>query len=183
MRVVEEKIGRYNGWNLRELRVERAAETASPDERETAALSELGAAREVEPTDEKEAAEAAEVQAKARAEQDAADARLKAELEAVAKARAAAKAEADAAEELELQERRRVLEAEHELQQFEAQRRPVERRRERRELCQRPDQLRAQAEEYMDPAAQEMKQGMLRKSFMPFRDTKEYSLIPQTMET
>ena len=61
---------------------------------------------------EKEAAEAAEVQAKARAEQDAADARLKAELEAVAKARAAAKAEADAAEELELQERRRVLEAE-----------------------------------------------------------------------
>ena len=59
MRVVEEKIGRYNGWNLRELRVERAAETASPDERETAALSELGAAREVEPTDEKEAAEAA----------------------------------------------------------------------------------------------------------------------------
>lgn len=61
---------------------------------------------------EKEAAEAAEVQAKARAEQDAADAKLKAELEAVAKARAAAKAEADAAEELELQERRRVLEAE-----------------------------------------------------------------------
>ena len=60
MRVVEEKIGRYNGWNLRELRVERAAETASPDERETAALSELGAAREVEPTDKKEAAEAAE---------------------------------------------------------------------------------------------------------------------------
>ena len=34
MRVVEEKIGRYNGWNLRELRAERAAETASPDERE-----------------------------------------------------------------------------------------------------------------------------------------------------
>ena len=51
MRVVEEKIGRYNGWNLRELRVERAAETASPDERETAALSELGArARSSRPT-------------------------------------------------------------------------------------------------------------------------------------